>query len=173
LRESTAISRQAPGVLVVRHRLGFIVANAGVDSSNAVPPDARPGSGPWALLLPESPDDSAAAIRARVEKDAGARVGVIISDSFGRPFRLGTVGVAIGVSGLPPLWDRRGEPDLFGRALETTVTALADQIAAVADLVAGQAAECRPVVLVRGLGFTPSDRGAGALLRPAGEDLYA
>lgn len=173
LRESTAISRRAPGVLVVRHRLGFIVANAGIDSSNAVPPDARPGSGPWALLLPESPDDSAAAIRARVETDSGVSVGVIISDSFGRPFRLGTVGVAIGVSGLPPLWDRRGEPDLFGRALETTVTALADQIAAVADLVAGQAAERRPLVLVRGLGFTPSDRGAGALLRPAGEDLYA
>jgi coenzyme F420-0:L-glutamate ligase/coenzyme F420-1:gamma-L-glutamate ligase len=173
LRESTAVSRRAHGVLVVRHRLGFVVANAGIDSSNAAPPGARPGSGPWALLLPESPDTSAAAIRARVEDVAKASVGVVISDSFGRPFRLGTVGVAIGVSGLPPLWDRRGEPDLFGRALETTVTALADQVAAVADLVAGQAAERRPVVLVRGLGFTPSDRGAGALLRPADEDLYA
>ena len=173
LRESTAISRRAPGVLVVRHRLGFVVANAGIDSSNAVPPDARPGSGPWALLLPEAPDASAAAIRAKLEAESRARVGIVISDSFGRPFRLGTVGTAIGVSGLPPLWDRRGEPDLFGRALETTVTALADQVAAVADLVAGQAAERRPVVLVRGLGFTPSDRGAGALLRPADEDLYA
>jgi len=173
LRESTAISRRAPGVLVVRHRLGFVVANAGIDSSNAVPPDARPGSGPWALLLPEAPDASAAAIRAKLEAESRARVGIVISDSFGRPFRLGTVGTAIGVSGLPPLWDRRGEPDLFGRALETTVTALADQVAAVADLVAGQAAERRPVVLVRGLGFAPSDRGAGALLRPAAEDLYA
>lgn len=173
LRESIAVSRRAPGVLVVRHRLGFVVANAGIDLSNAVPPDAPPGSGPWALLLPESPDASAAAIRARIEAESGARVGVVITDSFGRPFRLGTVGVAIGVSGLPPVWDRRGEPDLFGRPLESTVTALADQVAAVADLVAGQAAERRPVQLVRGLGFSPSNRGAGAILRPVDEDLYA
>ncbi|MGD0673904.1 MAG: coenzyme F420-0:L-glutamate ligase [Polyangiaceae bacterium] len=173
LRESTAVSRRAPGVLVVRHRLGFVVANAGIDFSNAVPPDALPGSGPWALLLPESPDASAAAVRAKVEAVSGARVGVVVTDSFGRPFRLGTVGVAIGVSGLPPTWDRRGDPDLFGRPLESTITALADQVAAVADLVAGQAAERRPVQLVRGLGFPPCDRGAGSLLRPADEDLYA
>jgi coenzyme F420-0:L-glutamate ligase / coenzyme F420-1:gamma-L-glutamate ligase len=173
LRESTAVSRQAPGVLVVRHRLGFIVANAGIDASNAVPADATPGSGPWALLLPEAPDASAAAIRARVEAETGASVGVIITDSFGRPFRLGTVGVAIGVSGVPALWDRRGESDLFGRALENTITALADQVAAVADLVAGQAAERRPLILVRGLAFPPSDQGASALVRRAEEDLYA
>lgn len=173
LRESVAVSRQAPGVLVVRHRLGFVVANAGIDASNAVPSDARPGSGPWALLLPEAPDASAAAIRARVEAASGARVGVVITDSFGRPFRLGTVGVAIGVSGLPPLWDRRGEADLFGRALENTITALADQVAAVADLVAGQASERRPVVLVRGLRFDPSEQGASTLLRGVDEDLYA
>jgi coenzyme F420-0:L-glutamate ligase/coenzyme F420-1:gamma-L-glutamate ligase len=173
LRESSAVSRQAPGVLVVRHRLGFVVANAGIDSSNAVPPDAPPGSGPWALLLPEAPDASAAAIRARVEAESGAHVGVVITDSFGRPFRVGTVGVAIGVSGLPPVWDRRGEPDLFGRVLENTITALADQIAALADLVAGQAAERRPLVLVRGLRFDPSEEGAGALLRSTKEDLYA
>ena len=173
LRESSAVSRKAPNVLVVRHRLGFVVANAGIDASNAVPPGAPHDSGPWALLLPEAPDASAAAIRARVEADAGVRVGVVITDSFGRPFRLGTVGVAIGVSGLPPLWDRRGEHDLFGRALEHTITALADQVAAVADLVAGQAAEGRPVVVVRGLRFDASDEGAAALLRSAGEDLYA
>jgi coenzyme F420-0:L-glutamate ligase/coenzyme F420-1:gamma-L-glutamate ligase len=173
LRESTAVSRQARGVLVVRHRLGFVVANAGIDASNAEPSDAPPGSGPWALLLPEAPDASAAAIRARVEAESGARVGVVITDSFGRPFRLGTVGVAIGVSGLPPLWDRRGEPDLFGRALENTITALADQVAAVADLVAGQAAERRPLVLVRGLGFNASEEGARALIRREEEDLYA
>jgi len=176
LRESVAVSRKAKGVLVVRHRLGFVVANAGIDASNAVPADAAPGSGPWALLLPDAPDASAAAIRARVEAASGARIGVVITDSFGRPFRVGTVGVAIGVSGLPPLWDRRGEADLFGRPLENTVTALADQVAAVADLVAGQAAERRPLVLVRGLGFTASDasdQGAGALIRPADEDLYA
>jgi coenzyme F420-0:L-glutamate ligase/coenzyme F420-1:gamma-L-glutamate ligase len=173
LRDSVAVSRQAPGVLIVRHKLGFVVANAGVDASNAVPPDAPPGSGPWALLLPEAPDASAAAIRARVEADTRTPVGVVISDSFGRPFRLGTVGVAIGVSGLPPLWDRRGEADLFGRALEHTITALADQVAAVADLVSGQAAEGRPVVLVRGLQFDPSYSGASTLLRGPDEDLYA
>jgi coenzyme F420-0:L-glutamate ligase/coenzyme F420-1:gamma-L-glutamate ligase len=173
LRESSAVSRQAPGVLVVRHRLGFVVANAGIDSSNAVPPDAPERSGPWALLLPEAPDASAAAIRARVEGESGKKVGVVITDSFGRPFRVGTVGVAIGVSGLPPVWDRRGEPDLFGRVLENTITALADQVAAVADLVAGQAAERRPLVLVRGLRFDPSELGAGALLRSTKEDLYA
>jgi len=173
LRESTAVSRQAVGVLVVRHRLGFVVANAGIDASNAVPSDAPPGSGPWALLLPEAPDASAAAIRARVEAESGARVGVVITDSFGRPFRVGTVGVAIGVSGLPPVWDRRGEADLFGRPLENTITALADQVAAAADLVAGQAAERRPLVLVRGLGFDPSEQGASALVRPVEEDLYA
>ena len=173
LRESIGVSRKAPGVLVVRHRLGFVVANAGIDASNAVPADARPGSGPWALLLPLSPDASAAAIRARVEADSGKSVGVVVTDSFGRPFRVGTVGAAIGVSGLPALWDRRGEADLFGRPLEATITALADQVAAAADLVAGQAAEGRPLVLVRGLRFEPSTEGAGALLRHADEDLYA
>lgn len=175
LRESSAVSRQATGVLIVRHRLGFVVANAGIDASNALPPDAPAGSGPWALLLPEAPDASAAAIRERVQSGApsGTRVGVVITDSFGRPFRMGTVGVAIGVCGLPPLWDRRGEPDLFGRTLEQTITALADQVAAVADLVAGQAAEGRPLVLVRGLRFDPVTQPASALLRKPEEDLYA
>jgi coenzyme F420-0:L-glutamate ligase/coenzyme F420-1:gamma-L-glutamate ligase len=173
LRESTDVSRKARGVLVVRHKLGFIVANAGVDASNAVPPDAPPESGPWALLLPRAPDESAAAIRARLEAESRVRIGVVVSDSFGRPFRIGTVGTAIGMSGLPPLWDRRGEADLFGRPLEQTITALGDQVAAAADLVAGQAAEGRPVVLVRGLRFDPTDQGASALLRPRGEDLYA
>lgn len=173
LRESTAVSRRAPGVLVVRHRLGFVAANAGIDASNATPSDAPPGSGPWVLLLPGDPDASARSIRERVETSFGARVGVVITDSFGRPFRVGTVGVAIGVSGLPPLWDRRGELDMFGRVLESTITGLADQVAAVADLVAGQAGERRPVVLVRGLHFGQSDEGASALLRPVERDLYA
>jgi coenzyme F420-0:L-glutamate ligase / coenzyme F420-1:gamma-L-glutamate ligase len=175
LRESVAVSRQAPGVLVVRHRLGFVVANAGIDMSNAMAPGAPAGQGPWVLLLPVAPDASAAAVRRALEASTGgrARVGVVVSDSFGRPFRLGTVGAAIGVSGLPPLWDRRGERDLFGRPLELTVTALADQVAAVADLVAGQAAEGRPLVLVRGLSFDASDESAAALQRRPEEDLYA
>jgi coenzyme F420-0:L-glutamate ligase/coenzyme F420-1:gamma-L-glutamate ligase len=173
LRESTHVSRKAPGVLVVRHKLGFVVANAGIDLSNAVPRDAVDGTGPWVLLLPEAPDSSAAAIRRALEEASGARVGVVISDSFGRPFRLGTVGAAIGAAGLPPLWDRRGEADLFGRPLERTVTALADQVAAAADLVAGQANEGRALVHVRGLSFDPSDEPASALCRDRDGDLYA
>jgi coenzyme F420-0:L-glutamate ligase/coenzyme F420-1:gamma-L-glutamate ligase len=169
LRESSEISRQTKNVLVVRHRLGFVVANAGIDCSNAVPPDAPPGSGPWALLLPEDPDASAEKLRGAFS----ARIGVVISDSFGRPFRLGTVGAAIGCAGLPPLWDRRGERDLHGRVLEQTVTALADQVAATADLVAGQADEARPLTLVRGLHFTLSQSPARELCRPPDEDLYA
>lgn len=169
LRESSEISRQAKNVLVVRHRLGFVVANAGIDCSNAVPPDAAPGSGPWALLLPEDPDASAEKLRGAFS----ARIGVVISDSFGRPFRLGTVGAAIGCAGLPPLWDRRGERDLHGRVLEQTITALADQVAATADLVAGQADEARPLTLVRGLHFTLSQSPARELCRPPDEDLYA
>jgi coenzyme F420-0:L-glutamate ligase/coenzyme F420-1:gamma-L-glutamate ligase len=173
LRESSAVSRKAPGVLVVRHRLGFVSANAGIDLSNAAPLGAPPDSGPWALLLPESPDASADRLRTRLRDATHAEIGVVVSDSFGRPFRIGTVGAAIGVAGLPPLWDRRGERDLFGRTLEHTVTALADQVAAAADLLAGQAAELRAVVVLRGLSFEPSRGGAGALLRPADQDLYA
>jgi coenzyme F420-0:L-glutamate ligase/coenzyme F420-1:gamma-L-glutamate ligase len=173
LRESSAVSRAAPGVLVVRHRLGFVVANAAIDASNVAPPDGRIDTGPWVLLLPEAPDASADAIRKRLESESRVRIGVVVSDSFGRPFRLGTVGAAIGVSGLPPLWDRRGERDLFGRVLEQTITALADQVAAAADLVAGQANEGRPLVLVRGLRFDPSEQGARILARKPEEDLYA
>lgn len=173
LRESVAISRKARNVLVVRHKRGFVVANAGIDFSNAVPPDARQESGPWALLLPSDPDGSARELRARFEADSEAHVGVVVSDSFGRPFRLGSVGAAIGCAGLPPMWDRRGEEDIFGRKLEHTITALADQVAAAADLVAGQADERRPLVLVRGLAFGPSDLGASALLRDPEGDLYA
>lgn len=174
LRESVAVSRKARGTLVVRHRLGFIVANAGIDGSNARPRGASPSSGPWALLLPLAPDASAEALRASLAlRSAGARVGVVISDSFGRPFRLGTVGAAIGLAGLPALWDRRGEEDLFGRRLEHTITALGDQLAAAADLVAGQADEGRAVVLVRGLSFPAVASSAAELQRPAREDLYA
>jgi coenzyme F420-0:L-glutamate ligase/coenzyme F420-1:gamma-L-glutamate ligase len=167
LRESSAISRQAPGVLVVRHKTGVVGANAGIDASNAHPRGAAEGSGPWVLLLPQDPDASAERLRAALGVS-----GVVVSDSLGRPFRLGTVGAAIGVAGLPALSDWRGEPDLFGRTLEQTITAPADQVAAAADLVAGQANEGRAVVHVRGLSFTPSSRGVGELLRDPDKDLY-
>jgi coenzyme F420-0:L-glutamate ligase/coenzyme F420-1:gamma-L-glutamate ligase len=173
LRESTHVSRTAKDVLVVRHRLGFVAANAGIDCSNAVPPDAPAGSGPWALLLPEAPDATARALRDQLQAASGAAIGVVISDSFSRPFRFGTVGAAIGCAGLPPLWDRRGERDLHGRVLDNTITALADQVAACADLVAGQADEGRPFVLVRGLKFSPSDDPARTLCRAPEGDLYA
>lgn len=179
LDEASAISRTAPGVIIVRHRLGFVSANAGIDESNVRGPylpgteHAGGAAGPWVLLLPRDPDASARAIREAIRARFGCDVGVVITDSHGRPFRLGTVGAAIGVSGLPPLWDQRGATDLHGRTLQHTVTALADQVAAAADLLAGQAAEGRPVVVVRGLQYTPQDdAGAAALLRTPEQDLY-
>ena len=176
LRDTAEISRKARGVLVVRHRLGFIAANASIDLSNAQPAHATADSGPWVLVLPKSPDASAERLRAALHARTGAQIGVVITDSLGRPFRVGTVGAAIGLAGLPALWDRRGEPDLFGRTLEQTITALADQIAAAADLVAGQAAERRAFVHVRGMSFDagePGEHSADALYRPAAQDLYA
>ncbi len=173
LRESTAVSRAAPNVLIVRHRLGFVCADAGIDQSNATPVGASVASGPWVLLLPAAPDGSANLLRRALSEASGAAIGVVVSDSFGRPFRLGTVGAAIGVSGLPPLWDKRGETDLHGRRLEHTVTAMADQVAAAADLVAGQGSEGRPLLIVRGLTFEPAEGTAADLVRPPGTDVYA
>ena len=179
LRESVAVSRAVKHVLIVRHRLGFVSANAAIDQSNAQPAHARPDSGPWVLLMPEDPDADARRLRVDLQTRSGRTVGVIVSDSFGRPFRLGTVGVAVGVAGVPAVNDMRGRADLHGRLLEHTATALADQIAAAADLVAGQADEARGVVHVRGLSFTAAeaeradDLGAAALLRDPAGDLYA
>jgi coenzyme F420-0:L-glutamate ligase/coenzyme F420-1:gamma-L-glutamate ligase len=173
LREAAAVSRVAQGALIVRHRLGFVCADAGIDFSNAGAPSGRSGVGPWALLLPAEPDRSASRLREALERTSQKRLGVIVSDSHGRPFRLGTIGAAIGVSGMPALWDRRGEPDRFGRVLEHTQTALADQLATAADLVAGQADESRPVMLLRGLAFDPTDEPATRLCRPLEQDLYA
>lgn len=173
LRETQQISRKARGALVVRHRLGFVTGDAGIDQSNAVPPSAADGAGPWALVLPADPDASAERIRRALAGASGASIGVVVSDSFGRPFRAGTVGAAIGVAGLPALWDQRGGSDLFGRVLQHTLTALADQVAAAADLVAGQAAERRGAILVRGLSFTAGEHSAKELCRPPEQDLYA
>lgn len=169
LRESESVARMAPDVLIVRHRLGFTVANAGIDRSNVDP--AAPDE--VVLLLPVAPDESAARIRRGLAEATGAAAGVVITDSHGRPFRLGTVGAAVGVAGMPALWDQRGREDLFGRPLQITVTALGDQIAAAADLVAGQAAEGRPIVHMRGLSFPPADGSARDLVRPREQDLYS
>lgn len=168
LRESTAISRMRQDVLIVRHRLGFTLANAGIDHSNV-----GRDSDDWVLLLPEDPDRSAALIRQRLAELTGVAPGVVISDSHGRPFRLGTVGVAIGLAGFPALWDKRGQRDLYGRELRVTVTGLGDELAAAAGLVTGQGAEGLPVVLVRGLQVPPGEGCAADLIRPEALDLYA
>lgn len=173
LRESISISRKTAGALIVRHRLGFVSANAGIDSSNAAPTHAAEGSGPWVLTLPRDPDASAAVLRAKLSEKFSAEVAVLITDSWGRPFRRSTVGFALGIAGLPAVWDRRGAIDRHGRVLEATESAVADSIAAAADLVAGQANEGRPVTLVRGLQFQPSRDSAAVLIRDPENDLYA
>jgi coenzyme F420-0:L-glutamate ligase/coenzyme F420-1:gamma-L-glutamate ligase len=173
LEETTEISRTAPGVLIVRNRQGVVCANAGVDLSNARPARAEPGSGPWALRLPEAPDASAERLRAELHSRTRAAIGVVVSDSIGRPFRLGSVGAAIGLAGLPALCDQHGSRDLFGVRLEHTLTAFADQVATAADLVAGQGAERRGVVHVRGLTFPAGAHSAKELLRKREQDLYA
>lgn len=167
LSESRRISRLREGVLIVEHRLGFVCANAGMDHSNTRP------NGEWRLLLPLDPDASARALREQIGVRLGVKVAVVISDSHGRPFRLGTLGVAIGAAGLPALWDLRGRPDLFGTALRVTEVGFADEIAAAAGLVLGQAAEGIPVAIVRGLEY-PVDENAAAsdLIRPRELDLY-
>jgi len=163
LRESTEVVRKAPFVLITRHRLGHVMANAGIDASNIG--EGRHGQ---LLLLPVDPDRSAAAIAAR--HDAG--VAVVISDSFGRPWRMGTVNVAIGIAGLAAVVDQRGESDRDGRTLQATQIALADAVAAAAGLVMGEGAEGIPVCILRGLQWNAPEQTASALLRPVHEDLF-
>ena len=166
LRQSRSISRQAQNVLVVEHMLGLISANAGIDRSNV------DNTGHNVLVLPADPDASAASIRSGLARAFDADCAIVISDSHGRPFRNGTVGVAIGASGLPPLIDIRGEFDLFGRELRTSIIGFADQIASAATLLSGEGAEGYPVVHIRGLRFTRSDEGAACLIRSPETDLY-
>ena len=178
LRESSAVSRAKPGVLITRHRLGIVSANAAIDQSNVRPHgelDAGETSGPAVLLLPRDPDASARRIRNALGARFGGAPGVVISDSLGRPFRFGTVGVAIGIAGLEPLCDYARREDLVGRVLEHTVSAFADEIAATAGLVSGQGAEGRAVVRLRGLVFSPPERDVRAreICRTPDEDLYA
>lgn len=169
LQESEQVSRTGPNLIIVRHRLGFTSANAGIDRSNV---RAGESGEEWALLLPEDPDRSAAQLREQIGAALGVEIGVIISDSHGRPFRLGTVGVAIGVAGLPALWDRRGEQDLFGLELQHTDVAVADEIAAAAGLLMGQAGEGLPAVVVRGLQLPATEGTARDLVRSREKDLY-
>jgi coenzyme F420-0:L-glutamate ligase / coenzyme F420-1:gamma-L-glutamate ligase len=169
LAESRAVLRAVPGLLVVEDRRGLVLANAGIDRSN-VELDARGRE--RVLLLPVDPDASAARLRARIRELAGVDVGVVINDSLGRAWRLGTIGTAIGASGLPGLLDLRGTPDLDGRALQITDVGYADELAAAASAVMGQAGEGRPVVLIRGLALPRRDGAARELQRPLDQDLF-
>ena len=168
LSDSVKVVRSRPNLMIMQHRLGFVMANAGVDQSNVAPSDGIHR----ALLLPLDPDGSAEAIRAELAGRFGVKLGVVISDSFGRPWRRGTAGVAIGCAGLPSFIDLRGQPDLFGRILEVSIIGFADEIAAAASLLQGQAAEGQPVVVIRGLTWTAPEAPVSDLVRPPEVDLF-
>jgi coenzyme F420-0:L-glutamate ligase/coenzyme F420-1:gamma-L-glutamate ligase len=167
LRESTEVLRCRPGTIIVEHRLGFVCANAGIDRSNV------PGKGEeHILLLPENPDRSAAMIRHRIVERSGGEIGVMIIDSHGRAWRNGTVGTSIGISGMPGIVDLRGDPDLFGYQLQVTQVGAADELAAAASLVMGQAAEGTPVIHARGFPYPLREGSFRELPRDRGLDLF-
>jgi coenzyme F420-0:L-glutamate ligase/coenzyme F420-1:gamma-L-glutamate ligase len=168
LSEAKEVMRVRKGVLIVRHRLGLVLANAGIDQSNI-----DQGGEPRALLLPVDPDASAQSLRTAITERSGADVAVLIIDSLGRAWRTGTTGTAIGIAGMPGLVDLRGREDLHGRRLETSELGLADEVAAAASLVMGQADEGRPIVIVRGVGYDRRDGSAAELIRPRHMDLFA
>ncbi len=168
LQESREVLRVRPGVIIVEHRNGYIHANAGIDKSNIF----RDTEDPCVLLLPTDPDASARALRQGLAARGAIAPQIIINDSMGRAWRNGTVGLAIGTAGLEPLHNQIGEVDLFGNVLEVTEPAVADELAAGASLVMGQAAEARPVVLARGAGLRPSAGGSAGLLRDKSIDMF-
>ena len=180
LRESNEILRTRPGAIIVEHRLGFVCANAGIDHSNVYPSNPaesletfgklKPED--WVLLLPENPDHTAEQIRQRLEAASDIHLGVLIIDSHGRAWRNGTVGSAIGISGLPGLLDLRGRPDLFDFHLQITQVGIADELAAAASLVMGQAAEGTPVIHVHGFPYPLREGSLQELLRPKEQDLF-
>lgn len=170
LQESVAVVRASPGVLITRHKLGLVMANAGIDASNLGPDLGE--SEDRVLLLPENPDRSAADIAAAILARLGLDLGVVISDSFGRPWRHGVVNVAIGCAGLPALVDRRGQSDRDGRPMQVTQVALADLIASAAGLAMGEADEGVPAALVSGYRLPGSSRPAADLIRSEAEDLF-
>lgn len=167
LQESSAVLRAVPHVLITRHRLGLVMANAGIDRSNIGERESD-----RVLLLPADPDASARRIAARLRQHFGRQIPVVISDSFGRPWRIGVVNVAIGAAGLSSVVDRRGQLDRDGRPLEVTQIAIADMIASAAGLAAGEGAEGIPAVLVSGLTLDEADLPARALVRPVEQDLF-
>jgi coenzyme F420-0:L-glutamate ligase / coenzyme F420-1:gamma-L-glutamate ligase len=167
LSESNAVIRAAPNVLIVAHRLGFVMANAGIDQSNVEGEESGK-----VLLLPLDPDASAAALKKRLDHEFGVDLAVIINDSFGRPWRMGVVGVALGAAGIPALRNMIGTEDLFGRKLRMTEIAVADEIASAASLLMGQGAEGLPAVHLRGFDWDDAASPASALVRPKELDLF-
>jgi coenzyme F420-0:L-glutamate ligase / coenzyme F420-1:gamma-L-glutamate ligase len=170
LQESNEVLRTRPGTIIVEHRLGFVCANAGIDHSNVAGEGEEAEE--WVLLLPTNPDRSAEIIRREIELKTEKQIGILIIDSHGRAWRNGTVGIAIGVAGLPGLQDLRGKPDLFGFTLRITQVGAADELAAAASLVMGQAAEGTPVVHVRGFPYPLREGSLKELLRPKDQDLF-
>ena len=168
LSEARQVLRSRPGVIIVEHRLGYVMANAGIDASNV---DSSGGE-PRVLLLPEDPDASCRRLRADLQRLCGVAPAVIVNDSVGRAWRQGSIGTALGSAGLPALWDLRGKHDLFQRPLMVTQVGLADEIASAGSLLQGQADEGTPVVLLRGLALPQDAGGADALLRPLADDLF-
>lgn len=170
LSESTELMRKKPGVLIMRHRLGLVGAHAGIDQSNI-----SHDGGENALLLPLDPDVSAASFRATVADRLGIEIGVIITDSANRPWRLGTIGIAIGAAGLTVLDDHRGGSDMFDRELKVTLINRVDAIASAATLVMGETTEMMPAAIVRGLPLVVGSNGqqnAAVINRPLEEDLF-
>lgn len=167
LQDASEVLRAREGLLIVANHVGHVLANAGIDTSN-LPPDAAGR----VLRLPEDADRSARRLMQALEAATGVRLAVVVNDSWGRAWRNGTVGHAVGVAGLPALWDRRGERDMHGRELRVTQIGLADEIAAAASLVMGAAAERQPVVIVRGLVLPPGDGSSRDLVRDKQHDLF-
>lgn len=170
LDESNQVLRSRPGTIIVEHRHGFVCANAGIDHSNVAGEGDQAEE--WVLLLPEDPEASAHQLRQRLEAHTNVRIGIMIIDSHGRAWRIGTVGMAIGLAGIPGVVDLRGKPDLFGYNLRITQIGAADELAAGASLVMGQAAEGTPVVLVRGFPYPLREGSLAELFRPRQEDLF-
>ena len=167
LAESDEVLRKKPGVLIVRHKLGIVGANAGIDQSNVDQAD-----GEVALLLPVDPDRSAAQLREALQQATGKRLAVVITDSHNRPWRLGTVGTAIGCAGLASLDDHRGGTDMYGRELKVTLINRADAIATAATLVMGETTEALPLAVVRGFAPDTVHQSAREIVRPLAEDLF-
>jgi len=170
LCESTEVLRTRPGTIIVEHKLGFVCANAGIDHSNVA--GVGDSSEEWVLLLPENPDRSADVLRKEIQARTGKQIGVLIIDSHGRAWRNGTVGVAIGLAGMPGMEDLRGQADLFDFKLRITQVGVADELAAAASLVMGQAAEGTPVVHVRGFPYPLREGSLAELIRPKDQDLF-